>query len=199
MKVMVIGATGTVGKAVVAELGPRHQIIEVGKTSGQYQVDISDASSIRELFVQSGQVDAVVATTGKVHFGPFPSMTVDQFRVGLNDKLMGQVQLAMIAQEFLNDGGSITLTSGVLSHDPIASGVSASSVNGAIDSFVKAAAIELPRGIRINAVSPTVLEESLPVYGPYFRGFDAVPARRVALAYSKSVEGAQTGQVYSVL
>lgn len=199
MKVMVIGATGTIGKAVVAELAPRHEIIEVGKTRGQYQADISDASSIRALLARTGKIDAIAATTGKVHFGPLPAMTIDQFRIGLNDKLLGQVQLAMIALEFLNDGGSITLTSGVLSHDPILSGASASAVNGAIDSFVKAAAIELPRGIRINAVSPTVLEESLDVYGPFFRGFDAVPARRVALAYSKSIEGAQTGQVYSVL
>lgn len=126
-------------------------------------------------------------------------MSINQFSVGLNDKLLGQVQLVLIALDFLNDAGSITLTSGILSHDPIPGGASASAVNGAIDSFVKAAAIELPRGIRINGVSPTVLEESLPVYGPFFRGFAAVPAHRVALAYSKSVEGAQTGQIYSVL
>lgn len=199
MKIIVIGATGTIGKAVVNELSSRHEIIEVGKTRGQYQVDIADTGSIRALFAKTGKVDAIVATTGSVHFGPLPAMTVDQFKIGLHDKLLGQVQLAMIGHEFLNDGGSITLTSGVLSHDPIVSGSSASTVNAGLDGFVRAAAIELPRGIRINSVSPTVLEESLDVYGPYFRGFDAVPARRVALAYSKSVEGAQTGQVYSVL
>lgn len=199
MKIIVIGATGTIGKAVVNELSSRHEIIEVGKTRGQYQVDIADTGSIRALFAKTGKVDAIVATTGSVHFGPLPAMTVDQFKIGLHDKLLGQVQLAMIGHDFLNDGGSITLTSGVLSHDPILNGSSASTVNAGLDGFVQAAAIELPRGIRINSVSPTVLEESLDVYGPYFRGFDAVPARRVALAYSKSVEGAQTGQVYSVL
>ena len=199
MRVAIIGATGTVGRAVASELSPRHEIIEVGKTRGRYQADITDPASIKALFVQTGRIDAVVATTGKVHFGPLPDMSIDQFSVGLNDKLLGQVQLALIALDFLNDAGSITLTSGILSHDPIPGGASASAVNGAIDSFVKAAAIELPRGIRINAVSPTVLEESLPVYGPFFRGFAAAPAHRVALAYSKSIEGAQTGQIYSVL
>ena len=126
-------------------------------------------------------------------------MTDADSRVGLNDKLMGQVNLALLGREFLNDGGSITLTSGVLSHDPIRAGSSASMVNGAIDAFVRAAAIELPRGLRINSVSPGVLLESMPAYGPFFRGHEPVPGARVALAYSKSVEGARTGQVFEVL
>ena len=96
------------------------------------------------------------------------------------------------------DGGSVTLTSGILSEQPIRYGASASLVNGGLESFVRAAAIELPRGIRINVVSPNVLAEAMPAYAPYFRGFDAVPGAKVALAYSRSVEGAQTGQVYKV-
>ncbi|MCY1558821.1 hypothetical protein D9M68_957900 [compost metagenome] len=104
----------------------------------------------------------------------------------------------LIGREFANDGASFTLTSGVLSHDPIRYGASASMVNGAIDSFVRSAALELPRGMRINSVSPTVVEEALPGYGPYFRGYKAVPAADAALAYAKSVEGAQTGQTYRV-
>lgn len=199
MKIVIVGATGTVGKAVVAELAPRHEIIQVGKSRGQYQADIKDADSIRALFGKIGKVDAIVSTTGKVHFGPLAQMTPELFKVGLHDKLLGQVQLALIGVDYLNDGGSITLTSGVLGHDPIVNGANASAVNGGIDSFVKAAAIELPRGIRINVVSATVLVEALDVYGPAFRGFAPVPGQRVALAYSKSVEGAQTGQIYSVL
>ena len=89
-------------------------------------------------------------------------------------------------------------TTGVTSHDPIRTGTSASLVNGAIDAFVRAAAIELPRGLRVNAISPTVLLEAMPDYAPYFRGFKPVPAADVALAYAKSVEGLQTGQTYHV-
>ncbi|SDX15055.1 NAD(P)-dependent dehydrogenase, short-chain alcohol dehydrogenase family [Collimonas sp. OK242] len=198
MKIAVIGATGTVGKAVVAQLASRHEIIEVGNRSGQYQVDMTDIRSVEALFGKIGKVDAVVSTAGKLHFGPLQELTPEKFGIGLRDKLMGQINLALVAQHHLNDGGSITLTSGILSDEPILQGVNASTVNAALDGFVRAAAIELKRGIRINVVSPTVLEESLASYGPFFYGFQAAPASRVAQAYSRSVEGAQTGRVYKV-
>ncbi len=124
-------------------------------------------------------------------------MTAKEFEIGLRDKLMGQINLVIEGRSSVEPGGSFTLISGVLSHDPIRYGVSASLVNAAIDGFVRAAAIELAP-IRINAVSPTVLEESMDAFGAYFRGFEPVPARRVALAYVKSIEGAQTGEVYGV-
>jgi NAD(P)-dependent dehydrogenase (short-subunit alcohol dehydrogenase family) len=199
MKILIVGATGTIGQFVTAALAERHEIVKAGSKSGDAQVDIKDAGSIRRLFETVGKVDAVVSTAGKVHFGAFAEMTEAEIGIGLKDKLMGQVNLVLIGRDYVKDGGSFTLTSGVLSHDPIRFGVGASLVNGAIDSFVRAAAIEMPRGIRINAISPGVLEESLPSYGPYFRGHDAVPGKRVANAYVKSVEGLLTGQVIHVL
>lgn len=199
MKIIVVGASGTIGKFVVAALQPRHEIVQAGSKSGAVQVDIKDAASIRAMFQKTGKADAVICTAGKVHFGEFAKMTEAEIGIGVKDKLMGQVNLVLIGCDYLNDGGSFTLTSGVLSHDPIRYGVGASLVNGAIDSFVKAAAIELPRGLRINAISPGVLEESLPSYGPYFLGHEAVPGKRVANAYVKSVEGLLTGQVIKVL
>jgi len=198
MKIILIGASGTIGQAVERELAERHEVIRVGYSSGDYQVDIRDVASIRKLFEQTGRFDALIAATGKVHFGALAEMQAEQFAVGLADKLMGQVNLLLIGREFINDGGSFTFTSGVLSDDPIVAGTSASMVNGALNSFVKAAAIELPRGLRVNIVSPTVLVEAMDSYGPFFRGFKPVPAVDVALAYSKSVEGKQTGQIYTV-
>jgi NAD(P)-dependent dehydrogenase (short-subunit alcohol dehydrogenase family) len=198
MKILVIGATGTIGKAVVSELSARHEILQAGRSSAPLRVDIASETSLRELFAAIGTIDAIVCAAGNVHFGPLATMTVDQFKIGLNDKLLGQVQLALIGAEHLSDGGSITLTSGILSHDPIRLGANASTANAAIEGFVRAAAIELPRGIRINAVCATLVVESLADYGPYFRGFETVPVQRVATAYAKSVEGAQTGQVYCV-
>jgi NAD(P)-dependent dehydrogenase (short-subunit alcohol dehydrogenase family) len=126
-------------------------------------------------------------------------MTAADYEIGLKDKLMGQVNLVLIGRTFLPIGGSFTLSTGVLDHDPIRQGSSASMVNGALNAFVLAAAIEMPRGQRINAVSPGVIEEAMEGYAPFFRGFEPVPAARAALAFAKSVEGAQTGQVYRVL
>jgi NAD(P)-dependent dehydrogenase (short-subunit alcohol dehydrogenase family) len=199
MKILIVGASGTIGAFVAGALAERHEIVKAGSKSGDVRVDIKDAGSIRKMFDTVGKVDAVVCTAGKVHFGEFAKMTETEIAIGLKDKLMGQVNLVLIGRDFVNDGGSFTLTSGVLSHEPIRFGAGASLVNGALDSFVRAAAIELPRGMRINAISPGVLEESLPSYGPYFRGHDAVPGKRVANAYVKSVEGALTGQVLRVL
>jgi len=198
MKILLIGAGGTIGSAVDKELSQRHEVIRIGRNSGDLKVDISDSASIRKLFEQTGKFDALICAAGNVTFAPLSEMSDDSFALGLKDKLMGQVNLLLIGREFANDGASFTFTTGVLSHDPIRSGASAAMVNGALDSFVRAAAIELPRGLRVNSVSPTVLTEALGKYAPYFRGFKSVPAADVALAYAKSVEGLQTGQTLHV-
>ncbi len=199
MKIILVGASGTIGQAIDRELRERHDIVRVGRNSGELQVNIADPASIRRLFEQTGPFDALISAAGNAHFGALEDLSAKEFAVGLDDKLMGQINLVLIGREFANDGASFTLTSGVLSEDPIRYGAAVSTVNAALDGFVRAAAIELPRGLRINGVSPTILEESLPAYGPYFRGFKAVPAATVALAYAKSAEGRQTGQVYRVL
>src|SRR5262249_1328326 len=142
MKIVIVGATGTVGKAVVAATKDRHDVIEVGKADGAMQVDFTDCESIRALFRQVGAFDALVVAAGRVQFRALTEMTEQDMRVGLNDKLMGQVNLVLIGQNHISDGGSFTLTSGTTSHDPIPYGTSASMVNGAIDAFVRAAAIE---------------------------------------------------------
>ena len=198
MKILLIGAQGTLGRAVAHELGARHDVVAAGRSSGDVRIDLADRASIAAGLAQIGPVDAVVSAAGNVAFGALLELTPEQWAVGLNDKLMGQVNLALLAAPLLNDGGSITLTTGILTDDPIRYGASASLVNGAVEAFVRAAALELPRGIRINAVSPNVLQESMAGYAPYFRGFEPVPAARAALGFSRSVEGAQTGQVYKV-
>jgi NAD(P)-dependent dehydrogenase (short-subunit alcohol dehydrogenase family) len=195
---LLVGASGLIGKAVAAELGSRHEIVGVSRKSG-VTLDLTNPASIRAAFEEIGRVDAVVSTAGNVKFAPLETLTLADFAIGLNDKLMGQVNLVQIGREFVNDGASFTLTGGILADEPIRAGASASMVNAALNGFVMAAAIELPRGLRINVVSPTVLTESMKDYGPFFRGFESVSASRAALAYSKSVEGAQTGQVFRVV
>ena len=204
LRILLVGARGTLGRAVASELGLRHEVIPAGRSSGDIRLDITDSASIKDAFAQAGKLDAVVSAAGDAAFLPLSDIRALDFdesayALGLKSKLMGQVNLSLVARDVLGDSGSITLTTGILSRIPIVAGSSSSMVNGALESWVMAAAIEFPRGIRINVVSPGVLEQSMNSYGAFFRGFEAVPAARAALAFSRSVEGRQTGQVYRVL
>jgi NAD(P)-dependent dehydrogenase (short-subunit alcohol dehydrogenase family) len=199
MKIVVVGATGTIGNFVVAALQDRHEIVKVGNRVGDHQVDIADGNSIRALFKKIGRFDALVSAAGKVHFGDFAAMSEKEMQIGLLNKLMGQVNLVLIGRDHINDKGSFTLTSGLLNHDPIRDGAAASLVNGALEGFVVGAAVEMRRGLRVIVGSPGVWTDWVCVFGAYFRGFEAVPGKRVADAYVKSVEGLQTGKVISVL
>lgn len=198
MRILVIGAEGAVGTAAISDLAKRHQIVTAGRSTGTHRVDLTNEASVRDLFAAVGQVDAVITTTGHTHFGPIGDMTPDQFRKGLNDKLMGQINVVLIGQHVIAQGGAFTLTSGVTNRDPIRMGANAAAVNGAIDDFVRGAAIEMPRGIRINAVSPGLLESSAVAYDGYFPGHVPVPSWRVGLAYTKAVEGGLSGKVFTV-
>jgi NAD(P)-dependent dehydrogenase (short-subunit alcohol dehydrogenase family) len=198
MRILLVGASGTIGKAVAAELGSRHEIVAAGRSSGDITIDITDSASIQAGFQAAGALEAVVSAAGHVKFAPFDDMEAADYEIGLRDKLMGQVNLVLVGRRFVANGGSFTLTTGVLDSDPIRMGSSASMVNGAINAFAAAAAIEMPKRQRINVVSPGVIQEAMENCPPFFRGFEPVPASRAALAYAKSVEGAQTGQVYRV-
>ena len=198
MKIIVIGANGAVGKTAVDALSPRHEIIKVGRSSGDVQADIEDVDSIRAMYQQVGKVDAVVSAVGHGHFGKVDAMTSEQFMKGITHKVLPQVNLVLEGFDYINDGGSFTLTSGVLNRDPIPGGSCAAAANGALDGFVLGAAVDMPRGIRINCVSPEVLEVSREKYDGFFRGHVHVSNEAVGLAYSKAVEGCLTGQVFIV-
>ena len=198
MKIILVGASGTIGKAVHKELSVRHEVITAGRSTGDLRIDITDKETIKTAFASVGNFDALVSTTGSVHFGEFMEMNEEEYMVGIRNKLMGQVNLVLIGRDYITPEGSFTLSTGILNRDPIRLGSSAAMVNGAIDSFVKAAAMEMPNRVRINSVSPTVITEAMDSYGPYFRGYAPVDADLAALAYSKSVEGMQTGQTYIV-
>lgn len=198
MKLILIGYTGDIGQAALTELSPRHDIIRASRSRGDIKVDISDRHSIRQMYREAGKIDAVVCTAGNVHFGDVNDVTHEQFMIGLNDKVMGQINVVLEGLHYVNDGGSFTLTSGVLDRDPIRGGAAAATANGAIGGFVLGASIELPRGIRLNAVSPGLLDVSEGRYGRFFPGHERVASARVGLAYTKSVERPSTGKVIIV-
>ncbi len=196
MKILVIGASGLIGKGVADELAKKHEVIRASR-NGDVQVDVNNPNSIKEMYEKVGKLDAVAFAAGKVPFKPLSELTRDDFVTGLTDKAIGQIDLVLKGINCLSDGGSFTLMSGVLAREAILTGSVASAANGAIESFVMAASVELPRGIRINSISPNVLVES-PGYHDYFPGFEQVKLADVVRLYVKSIEGPQTGQVYKL-
>jgi NAD(P)-dependent dehydrogenase (short-subunit alcohol dehydrogenase family) len=204
LRILLVGASGVLGRAVAAELSPRHDIVSAGSKTGDIRIDIADPASIVAGLEAAGSLDAVACAAGAVNWPSFSTiepapLEKSPYGLGLTNKLMGQVNLALAARDRLNDRGSITLITGITADAPIAAGSSASMVSRAVEGFVMAAAIEMPRGIRINVVNPSVFEESMEEYGPFFRGFDPVPVSRAARAFSRSIEGLETGQTYHVV
>ena len=195
MQIIIIGGSGTIGKRVTAELAKRHDILVAGRNSGDFKVDISDKDSIAGLFDSVEGIDAVVCIAGEAKWDKFENLTEEDFYVGIRSKLMGQVNLTRIAQHFLNDNGSITLTTGILADDPVETTTSAALVNGGIHSFVKAAALELDRGLRINAVASGLVEDAAEKYKSYFPGHNPIPMSKVVNAYVRSVEGRGSGEI----
>jgi NAD(P)-dependent dehydrogenase (short-subunit alcohol dehydrogenase family) len=193
MRILVVGATGTIGTAVVNALASHHELLRAARTTADHAVDICLPDSIQALFETVGPLDAVVCAAGDARFAPMNAMSDADYRVGISSKLIGQVNLARIAARYLRDEGSITLTSGALGRRPIVGATSVSMVNSALEGYVRAAALELPRGLRVNVVSPQWTIETLRLYG--MDESWGVPASTVALAYVESVEGALTGTV----
>jgi NAD(P)-dependent dehydrogenase (short-subunit alcohol dehydrogenase family) len=194
MKIIIIGATGTLGSKVTEDLEKDHEVIKVGTKTGDIQADITDVDSLKQMFEKVGPFDALISAAGGGHFGPLNEMTSEDFMAGVRSKLMGQVNLVLLGQHSINPKGSFTLISGVLSDDPVKNSVNLAAVNSAVNGFVKAAALELENGVRINAVSPGVVEDSPELFSA-FPGHRPVSMERVVYAYRKSVLGHITGQV----
>jgi len=198
MKILIIGGNGTIGKKVSAHLAIRHETVIAGRTSGDVKVDISDSQSINAMFKSLGKIDAIICIAGEAKWAAFDSMTEEDYYIGLRSKLMGQVNLVRIGQDFLNIGGSFTLTTGVLADYPVLMTTSAAMVNGGIHSFVRAASLELKNGFRINVVSAGLVEDSAEKYASYFPGQNPVAMNKVIDAYVRSVEGNESGEIIRV-
>ncbi len=198
MKIIVIGASGSVGRTIVDALEDRHELIKVGRSSGDIQVDVENPESIRQMYESTGNIDAVAVAIGHGHFGPVSEMTGELWMKGIYHKALPQVNVVLEGIPYMNDQGSFTLTSGVLNRDPISGCAGAGSANGAIDGFIPGAAADMPRGIRINSVSPGLLQNSVDRYAGKFPGHNPVSSRRVGLAFCKSIEGVVSGQTIIV-
>jgi NAD(P)-dependent dehydrogenase (short-subunit alcohol dehydrogenase family) len=194
MKIVIIGATGTIGKAVAAALRGKHEVIAVSRSAADYRADITDKSSLEKAFAAIGKVDAIVSAAGGAVFKPLAALTDADFEKCLHDKLMGQVNVVRVGSQYVRSGGSITITSGVLAGEPMPGAAAISMVNAGLEGFGRAAALELGNEkIRVNVVSPPWVTETLIAYK--MDPANGLPAAEVAKAYVKSVEGEATGLI----
>ena len=195
MKILVVGGNGTIGKKVVESLSDKAEIIVGGRNTGDVLVDISDSDSIKKMFESIGKIDTIVCTAGEAKWAPFKDLTEEDFYIGLKSKLMGQVNLVRLGQQYLNEGGSFTLTTGILADDPVPQTTSAAMVNGAIHSFVLAASLELENSHRINVVASGLVEDAYERYKDFFPGHNPIPMTKVANAYIRSIFGKGNGEI----
>jgi NAD(P)-dependent dehydrogenase (short-subunit alcohol dehydrogenase family) len=197
MKVIVICATGTIGRAIVQAIGNRHEVILVSFSKSMFRVDLADKTSITKMFEKIGRVDAVISAAGLAKFGPLAELTDADFTVGLENKLMGQVNLIRLGIDRVNDNGSFTLTSGILSRKPMKGSTAISMVNSALEGFGRAAALEMPRGIRINIVSPNWVIDTLKAFNMELA--IGTPVEVVAEAYMRALEGTMNGELIDAI
>jgi len=192
MRIVVVGGNGTIGRAVVEALSSGHEVIAVSRSTA-LSVDISMPESIRAMYNAVRKVDAVVSTAGQARFAAFPALTDEDFAFSLANKLMGQVNLVRYGMDHVRDGGCFVLTSGVLARTPMQGAGAISTVNAGLEGFTRTAALEAPRGIRVNVVSPPWVSETLEAMGR--DGAGGLRASTVARAYVQAVEGEATGAV----
>ena len=196
MKIVIVGSTGTIGRAVVEALSGSHDIVKVGNRGGDYQVDISSTESIKKLYDSVGKFDALISAAGLAKFGALAELEDEDFSLGLNHKLMGQVNLVRLGLDHIKNNGSITLTSGLLAREPMPGSAAISTVNAGLNGFTRAAALEMPRAIRINVVSPIWVTETMEKLGMDTAG--GMSAAKTARAYVESLEGSRSGEVLDV-
>jgi len=193
MRIIVVGATGTIGKAVVDALSRRHEILGVSKQSTPITVDLANPESIKAMYKKTGILDAVISTAGLAKFNSLSKLSDGDFELGLSNKLMGQVNLVRFGFDHVRDNGCFVLTSGILARLPMPGSAAISLVNAGIEGFARAAAIEAPRGIRVNVVSPPWVTETLKALG--MDPANGLPAAEVAKAYVRAIEGNENGAV----
>ncbi len=195
MKILIVGGQGTIGQVITNHFKKEHDVIVAGRTTGNVTVDIANSDSIKSMFDSIGMLDAIICAAGEAKWDFFDNLSEDDFHIGLNSKLMGQVNLVRLGRSYLNPNGSITLTTGILADDPVVMTTSAAMVNGGIHSFVKAAALELKNGIRVNVVSSGLVEDAVDKYPDYFPGHHVIPMQKVLNGYIRSVLGKGNGEI----
>ncbi|MGF6607331.1 NAD(P)-dependent dehydrogenase (short-subunit alcohol dehydrogenase family) [Paraburkholderia sp. WSM4175] len=195
MRILVVGATGLLGSHIVRLLATEHDVVGASRKGSELHVDLSDKSSIEAMFAQSGSFDAIVCAAGSAKFAPLAALGDEDFSFSLANKLMGQVNLVRCGVDHVSQGGSFTLTSGVLAQQPMEGSAAVSIVNAGVEAFARSAALELRGKARVNVVSPGWVAETLESMGR--DPSQGVPAEIVAEAYKRTLGGSASGEVVS--
>lgn len=198
MKILIIGASGTIGAGITGALSEKHEIITAGRSSGDLRVDITSKKSVKQLFEEAGPVDACICTATSGSMDDFGTLTEMDLLINMKGKLLGQVNIVLIGQHYLNENGCFILTSGIFADRPAKGATGGGLINGALHSFVLSAAVELQRGLRVNVVSPGIIEDSVKDSGPVFPGLRPVAMNGVVDAYVKSIESDISGNIIRV-
>jgi len=201
MKILVIGGTGTIGKKIVEYFSKENDVIIASRSSKDYPIDIANSKSIKTVFEKiktSGKIDAIICVAGEAKWAPMKEMSEVDYHIGLQSKLMGQVNVVRYAHKCLKRKGSVTLTTGILADDPVYTTTSAAMVNGGIHSFVQAAALEMKKSIRVNVVSSGVVMDAYAKYEDYFPGHPPIPMDKMLLGYRRSVNGRVNGEIIRI-
>ncbi len=189
MKIILLGASGVIGREIDQALSQKHEIVRAGR-NGDVKVDYTDTMSVKAMFEQIGQFDALVAAVGRDSaFKPYDQLTDEDFNVGFQRKFLAQIHLVKIGTPYANDSGSFTLSSGYLSDYPNPASAATGPFNAAVDSFARTVGPMLPRRIRLNVVSPA------PVVSPEEAGRGVVTASEAAAGYITTIEGTMNGEV----
>lgn len=198
MKILIIGGNGTIGKKVSSHLNKKHEVIVAGRSNGDFLVDLTDIDSIRTLLAAIPSLDSIICIAGEAKWDDFKDLSEEDFYIGIRSKLMGQVNLVRIGQDYLKSKGSITLSTGILADDPVIKTTSAAMVNGGLHSFVQAVALEIENELRVNVVSLGVVEDAYEKYKDFFPGHNPVSMEKAINAYVRSVEGRGNGEIIRV-
>lgn len=194
-KLVLVGSTGVLGKEVKELLGPDYEIITVNRTSGDYQLNMSDVDAVEKMFKEIGGFDALISTSGYGKWGSIDEHSIQDFHDGLNSKLMGQVNLVMIGRKYANTGASFAVSTGILAQYPVEGGLSLGMINAGLEAFVRGAALEM-KDMTINAVSPSFAKETMELMG--MDSSTGVPAIEFAKLYKQAIESGKSGEIYRV-
>jgi len=193
-KIVVVGATGRLGRVVVGGLSD-YEVVRAGRSGPDLKIDALDFESVSDVFASVGTFDGLISCIGGTPFKTFEELTMEDFALGLSKKCFSQLNLAKAAIPYLTGNGSITLTSGIIGDEPILAGSCAAAANGALNMCVSTLAAEYAGKLRINIVSPSIIENSVEDYGMLFDGFEPTSKKRIVEAYRRTISAPISGRV----